>query len=494
MTRALAALRNPTDDSAYLSAAATGIPSSSGEARVNPIAINEAARSCGVLAVECSDASGYVAGVADSIARNLRMLDRLEAVTGQLLEDQAKVASSADEARLLTDRARETLLEGGRAVSGGVEGFAELTDLIGRLGERMTGFAEAMAQVQKVSGAIEAIARKTNMLALNATIEAARAGPAGKSFMVVAAEVKKLAEETRAATNEISRTVQSLGTEANVVAFDIKAGVERSEDARSGLSQINAAVAAVADLVTLLDAQSDEVAGSARQIEQNTDSLRNSLSAFAGDARGNGSKLGEAQLRLARLEGLAGTMLNQLANCGVRIDDSVFIDVAKEADAEIQRIIELAIARGEISQRAVFDMAYQPVRGTNPQQFTNLFCDFADRRIRPVLDRVTLSDKRTIGCVISDLNGYLPTHISRRCHPQGPDPVWNAENSRNRCNFIDDALRAAIASEAEAMLVTYRMDFNDGRYLPVKNVFVPTWVNGRRWGNFELAYRDDAAA
>jgi methyl-accepting chemotaxis protein len=92
------------------------------------------------------------------------------------------------------------------------------------------------------------------------------------------------------------------------------------------------------------------------------------------------------------------------------------------------------------------------------------------------------------------LNGYLPTHISRRCHPQGPDPAWNAENSRNRCNFSDDALRAAIASEADAMLVTYRMDFNEGRYLPVKNVFVPTRVNGRRWGNFELAYRDDGAA
>jgi methyl-accepting chemotaxis protein len=494
MTRALPALSLAPDDSAYLSSGAESTPSASRRARVDPAAINEAARSCGVLAVECSDVSGYVAGVADSIARNLRMLDRLEAVTGQLLEDQAKVAGSADEARLLTDRARETLLEGGRAVSGGVEGFAELTDLIGRLGERMTGFAEAMAQVQKVSGAIEAIARKTNMLALNATIEAARAGPAGKSFMVVAAEVKKLAEETRTATTEISRTVQSLGAEAGVVADDIKAGVERSREARDGLSRIDTAVAVVADLVTLLDAQSDEVAGSARHIEQSAESLRNSLSNFAGDARANGAKLDEAQGRLTRLEALSGTMLNQLANCGVRIDDSVFIDIARETNAEIERIIETAIARGEISLRAVFDTDYRPVRGTNPQQFTNLFCEFADRRIRPVLDRVTQSDKRYIGCVISDLNGYLPTHISRRCHPQGPDPAWNAENSRNRCNFSDDALRAAIASEADAMLVTYRMDFNEGRYLPVKNVFVPTRVNGRRWGNFELAYRDDGAA
>ena len=42
------------------------------------------------------------------------------------------------------------------------------------------------------------------------------------------------------------------------------------------------------------------------------------------------------------------------------------------------------------------------------------------------------------------------------------------------------------------MLATYGMNLGGGRYLPVKNVFVPLWINGRRWGNFELAYRDEA--
>ncbi|MGE5723417.1 MAG: methyl-accepting chemotaxis protein [Sphingomonadales bacterium] len=457
---------------------------------VDPRTINAAARNCGILAVECSDVSGFVSGVADSIARNLRTLDRLEAVTGQLLEDQARVAGSAGEARLLTDRARETLTGGEKAVTESARGFGELTELIAGLGERMSGFAEAMEQVRSVSGAIDAIARKTNMLALNATIEAARAGPAGRSFMVVAAEVKKLAEETRVATTQIAETVRSLGDEAGVVAADIRAGVLRSHDARAALAAIQATVGDVASLVGLLDAQSDEVAGSARQIEQSAESVKTCLDSFAGDARANGGRLDEAQLRLARLEALSGTMLNQLANCGVRIDDSAFIDIARDANAEIEQLIEASIARGEIAAGAVFDTDYRPVDGTNPRQYLNRFCDFADRRIRPVLDRVTAADPRHIGCVISDMNGYLPTHISRRSRPQGDDPAWNAEHCRNRCNYIDDALRRAIASDADFMLVTYRMDFSDGRYLPVKNVFVPTYVNGRRWGNFELAYRD----
>ena len=87
--------------------------------------------------------------------------------------------------------------KGRAAIEDTIAIFSGLTDLVVQLGERMTGFAEAMSRVQNVSSSIERIAYRTNMLALNATIEAARAGEAGRSFAVVAAEVKKLAQETR---------------------------------------------------------------------------------------------------------------------------------------------------------------------------------------------------------------------------------------------------------------------------------------------------------
>ncbi|HYD37409.1 MAG TPA: hypothetical protein VEA60_07335, partial [Allosphingosinicella sp.] len=72
-------------------------------------AINIVARNCGALAIECSDVSGYVSGVSERISSNLRILDSLEEVTSRLLLDQARVAESTDEARILAEQAREKL-------------------------------------------------------------------------------------------------------------------------------------------------------------------------------------------------------------------------------------------------------------------------------------------------------------------------------------------------------------------------------------------------
>lgn len=455
-------------------------------------AINIVARNCGSLAIECSDVSGYVAGVSDRISSNLKTLDTLEDVTTRLLADQARVADSTDEARVLAEQAREKLGQGRAAIEDTIKIFSGLTDLVVQLGDRMAGFAEAMSQVQKVSSSIESIANKTNMLALNATIEAARAGEAGRSFAVVAAEVKKLAHDTRSATSQIASTVASLTREAELVTSEIKTGVDRSRVAQSGFTAINDTVRDVADIVAMVDRQTDGIAQSTALIQQSVDSVKGGLSNFAADARENGGQLHQAQDRLAKLELLSNGMLDRLASCGVRIDDTDFIERAHKTNRELTGIIEKAIERGEIGEDAVFDTHYMPMPGTNPTQYSTRFCDFADEYVRPVLDRLLASDPRHIGCVMSDINGYLPTHITERSQPQSSDPKWNAEHCRNRRNFIDDATRRAIESNNEAMLVTYRMNLGEGKYLPVKNVFVPMYIAGRRWGNFELAYRDEA--
>src|SRR5437588_2349811 len=348
-------------------------------------AIRAVARDCGSLSMECSDVAGYVKGVGDRIGEHLKMLDQLEEVTSRLLGDQARVSDSTDEARLLSEQAKGKLEAGREAIEGTIDGFKGLTELIVQLGERMAGFASAMAQVQTVSATIEAIARKTNMLALNATIEAARAGDAGRSFAVVAAEVKKLAHDTRAATSQIGSTLGELTREASAVTAEIKTGVERSRAAQSGFGAISDTVREVSEIVGMVDRQTEGIAHSTSMIQTSVDRANAGLSEFAGDARENGSELLTAQKRLGHLEMLSNTMLDTLANSGAEIDDTPFILKAQDACRQIQAAIERSIDDGELGVDDVFDRDYRIVEGTNPVQYDVRFNEAADRLARPGL-------------------------------------------------------------------------------------------------------------
>src|SRR3546814_13566911 len=118
----------------------------------------------------------------------------------------------------------------------------------------------------------------------------------------------------------------------------------------------------------MVDQQTDGIAQSTALIQHSVDSVKGGLSAFAADARENGGQLHAAQERLAKLEELSGDMLDRLAGCGVRIDDTVFIERAQEMPREITKAIEEGITRAEVVSAAVFVIDYVPITGTDHVQ------------------------------------------------------------------------------------------------------------------------------
>lgn len=453
-------------------------------------AVSTIAGEAGRFAVECSDVAGYVNAVGTRIEQQLNLLRTLEQVSTALLADQASVTDATDEAHRYAAGARERLEQSAQAISATVDVFSGLTDLVLQLGDRMLNLSSALEQVRGVSVSIDKIARQTNLLALNATIEAARAGDAGRGFAVVASEVKKLASDTQRATAEIARTIKQLGAEATGIGEEIEGGVARGKQARAQAAELRGALQQTISFVDQLDGRTSDIAERSQTIRDSVREVQNGLASFAAIARENTVELSRSGTRLDQLEAMSNNMLDLVAHCGVTTPDTPFIEKSIAAAREIQAVIEAGLASGEVRLEDVFDTDYKLVLGSNPEQFLTRFVPFADRYVQPLLDKFS-SDGRALSCAIVDMNNHLPTHVTSRSRPQGPDPVWNAEHCRNRRKFeLDAQTRAALASEADFSLYAYRQELGGGRYRAVKSVYVPLRVRGQRWGNCELAYLD----
>lgn len=457
--------------------------------------VRDVARSCGALVIECADVNGHVAAVCASNERTVAELDRFEAVAVALTRDHEGVSQAVAQARALSGDVKDKLTLGRESIIDSVAGFQDLTALVQQLSDGMVRIGDALEQVQQISKMIGGIAKQTNMLALNAAIEAARAGEAGQAFAVVATEVKKLAQHTRDATSHIDQTLNRLTDEAATFGMAIEMGVKEAKQARGKIKTIENTVDDIGSIVALVDEQTDGIARSTEKMHATISAVQEEISASSNAIRDNGRALGVAQQRLDGLESTANMMLDQLASSGVEIDDTPLIELGRQVAAEISAVVDGAIAAGQITADDVFDSDYRLVPGTNPEQHTTRFNDFADTYIRPILDRVMRDTPQSIGCVISDNVGYLPTHLSLRSQPRGDDVEWNNTWSRHRRHMgLDDATRRAVESNAPALLNCYRMTLGNNDFLPLKNVFVPLYFAGRRWGNYELAYVDSRTA
>ncbi|MDA8165998.1 MAG: methyl-accepting chemotaxis protein [Desulfobacteraceae bacterium] len=158
----------------------------------------------------------------------------VEEISSSMEEMASTVAQNADNARqttVIAAKAAEGASEGGRAV---------------------TETVKAMQTIAEKIEVIEEIARQTNLLALNAAIEAARAGEHGKGFAVVASEVRKLAERSQYAAQEIRGMAGS--------------SVETAVNAGDLIKKIVPEIQKTAELVREIDAASSE---QAKGIEEN---------------------------------------------------------------------------------------------------------------------------------------------------------------------------------------------------------------------------------
>lgn len=451
--------------------------------------IEETARICGDVTVGCADTAGILENAIDTAQRLEKSRAELADITNRLDDDIADVSQATSRARLFSDAAREKLISGEQTISLSITQFADIIGLVGRLGEHVTDFAAAMEQVKRASQSIDTIARTTNMLALNAAIEAEKAGDAGATFAVVAAEVKKLALDSRTAAVEITQTVNSLSDQAAKFVGQVETGIAQSDTAQTQFASLQELLSSVRDLVSQVDAQNSDIAQSSAAIHQSVQDSQRARSAV-GEAHGAMlSYVERAHSQVGDLEMQANRMFDNLVHSGLSPQDSAFVELAQAEAAKLVEKTEAAIAGGSLKMSQLFDDNLQPIAGSNPPRFTTGLTPWAEAQWQPVLEQTRAQRPEAILSVVcSSRTGFLPTHLKQYSQAPNGDLAHDTKYCRNGRQLFDGIDIPAKASEEDYFMAVYRHEGDGQTYNIVRNVYVPLYINGERWGDFEIAY------
>jgi len=160
----------------------------------------------------------------------------VSAATEEVNRNLQTVATATEEMSASISEIAKNATEAARVAGSAMETANETNAIVSKLGE-------SSAEIGQVIKVITSIAQKTDLLALNATVEAARAGEVGAGFAVVANEVKELAKQTAAATEDISRKIEAIQTDAKSAV----AAIGQISGIISQVNQISGTIAAAVE-------------------------------------------------------------------------------------------------------------------------------------------------------------------------------------------------------------------------------------------------------
>ncbi len=162
-----------------------------------------------------SDQSASVAEQAAAIAEVTSSLSELRQTSAQALEQ-------AEAMRDVSEAAESTVREGAQAVGESVDGMNAIRERVEAIQGTIQGLTDHTNQIGDIIATVNEIAEQSKLLALNASIEAARAGEYGRSFSVVANEMRDLAEQSKQATRQVRQLLSDIrdATSSAVVATE----------------------------------------------------------------------------------------------------------------------------------------------------------------------------------------------------------------------------------------------------------------------------------
>lgn len=253
-------------------------------------------------------------GVEEQVTASQNIQESAAGVTQQSKDVGAQTAHIVTSAQGV----KEQVTAGRGSINMAVEQMQNITKSTESIQASIGKLSESGKKISQMVDVISGITEQTNLLALNAAIEAARAGEAGRGFAVVADEVRKLAESSNQASQEIAQMVASNHTdmEATVAACNegaesIRAGIQTVHDADevfekmvTTIDELVKGINAVAEAIRQMEAQNEAMLGASQNISttgrKNSDETQ-SVSAATEEQTASMHEIASASGSLAKL-------------------------------------------------------------------------------------------------------------------------------------------------------------------------------------------------
>jgi len=252
------------------------ITSMSGSAAQVSTASREMAATSDETGRATNEIAHAVGDVAQGAERQVRMVETAKHAAEDVTRAVTESAENAGRAAEVAHETRTVAQEGIGAAAQATEAMSSVRDSSQAAGDAMRELAIKSEKIGAIVQTITGIAAQTNLLALNAAIEAARAGEQGRGFAVVAEEVRKLAEESQHAAEEITGLIGAIQQDTTKAVRVVEDGAKLTaegaavvEKTRDAFTRIEASVEDMTSRIEQIAAASQQIAASAVSMQEN---------------------------------------------------------------------------------------------------------------------------------------------------------------------------------------------------------------------------------